>query len=133
MPEPRTLLAFDVGTARVGVAVGNTLTRTAQPLEIVPTPRIFEAVERLLREWQPQGFVVGMPAHADGRPTHGTAPARKFGNRLHGRYGLPVEFVDERYTSVEAHAQYGKMAAVDHHAAALILQQYLDEPPADRP
>ncbi|HEU4620996.1 MAG TPA: Holliday junction resolvase RuvX, partial [Burkholderiaceae bacterium] len=65
----------------------------------------------------------------DGTETHGTKPARKFANRLHGRYGKPVEFVDERYTSVEAEATYGKIGPSDHHAAALILRQYLDALP----
>lgn len=128
MPDPRTLLAFDVGTARIGIAVGNTLARLAQPLQVVEAARVFDTVARLIAEWQPAGFVVGLPLREDGSETQGTAPARKFANRLKGRYGLPVEFVDERYTSVDAQARYGKMAAVDHHAAALILQQYLDDP-----
>ena len=129
MPEaPRTLLGFDVGTRRIGIAVGNTLTCTAQALEIAEASRVFEVVDRLIANWAPAGFVVGLPTQADGADTQGTAPARKFANRLAGRYRLPVDFVDERYTSAEAHAQYGKMAAIDHHAAALILQQYLDEP-----
>lgn len=128
MTEPRTLLGFDVGTVRIGIAVGNTLARTAQPLQVADAARVFEAIERLIVEWQPDGFVVGLPQRDDGSETQGSAPARKFANRLRGRYGLPVEFVDERYTSVEAEARCGKMAAVDHQAAALILQQYLDEP-----
>lgn len=132
-PPIETLLAFDVGLRRIGVAVGNSFARLAQPLEVipaVPTVRAFARIRALIDEWQPQRFVVGLPRRADGTPTHGTAPARKFANRLHGRFGKPVEFVDESYTSVEAEATYGKIAPSDHHAAALILQQYFDDPPS---
>lgn len=132
MPDPslaaRTLLGFDVGTVRVGVAVGNTVAGSAQALQVIDAARAFEAIERLVAEWQPDAFVVGLPLHEDGSDTQGTAPARKFANRLKGRFGRPVVFVDERFTSTDAQARYGKMAPVDHHAAALILQQYLDEP-----
>jgi putative Holliday junction resolvase len=132
MPEAfvpaRTLLGFDVGTVRVGVAVGNTVSGTAQALQVIDAARAFEAIERLMAEWQPDAFVVGLPLHEDGSDTQGSAPARKFANRLKGRYGRPVAFVDERFTSTEAQSRYGKMAPIDHHAAALILQQYLDDP-----
>ncbi|CAN5263139.1 Holliday junction resolvase RuvX [soil metagenome] len=120
-----TLLGFDVGEQRTGIAVGNTLSRTAEPIEVAQAERIWEAVERLVALWQPDGFVVGLPTQADGSDTHGTAAARKFANRLRGRLGKPVMLVDERYSTVEAESRYGRIAA-DHHAAAVLLQQYLD-------
>lgn len=145
MSAPETLLAFDVGTRRVGVAVGNTLLRVATPLAVLPAAGALDRIAELIAEWTPQRLIVGLPAHADGTATHGTAPARTFARRLEARTRLPVAFVDERYTSVEAEREaretrrrpvqaaggYAKMPPVDDLAAALILQQYLDaHPPA---
>jgi putative holliday junction resolvase len=121
-----TLLGFDAGEKRVGIAVGNTITGTAQALETVTVAQIWPAVQQLIDEWQPDAFVVGLPLRDDGSETQGTAPARRFAGRLQGRFGKPVVFVDERYSSVEAEQHYGKMAVVDHHAAAIILQQHLN-------
>jgi putative Holliday junction resolvase len=122
----QTLLGFDAGERRIGIAIGNTLTGTARALETVPAAQVWPAVQRLIKEWQPDAFVVGLPLRDDGSETQGTAPARRFAGRLQGRFGKPVALVDERYTSVAAEERYGKMAPVDHHAAALILQQHLD-------
>jgi putative Holliday junction resolvase len=121
-----TLLGFDAGEKRIGIAIGNTLTGSARALETVAAAQVWPAVERLIREWQPDAFVVGLPLRDDGSETHGTAHARRFAGRLQGRFGKPVVMVDERYTSVAAEERYGKMAPVDHHAAAMILQQHLD-------
>jgi putative Holliday junction resolvase len=121
----RSFLAFDFGTRRVGVATGNSLTRTAQPLRTVAaigTAR-FDAIGALIEEWQPDALVIGVPAHPDGAPHDNTERARRFARQLHGRFRLPVHEVDERYTTTEAHA----LGAVDVDAAsaAIILEQFL--------
>ncbi|MCC7287443.1 MAG: Holliday junction resolvase RuvX [Burkholderiaceae bacterium] len=123
--SPRILLSFDFGTRRVGVASGNTVTRTASPLATlaVEGDARFDAIGRLLREWAPDALVVGVPRHPDGAPHDNTRRAQRFARQLAGRYGLPVHEVDERYTTTEAHS----MGAADADAAAavLILEQYL--------
>jgi putative Holliday junction resolvase len=135
MPEPRTpprpqsFLAFDYGTRRIGVAVGNSLLRRAQPLTTVAAAGDAwpAGVERLIGQWQPDALVVGIPLHPDGAPHANTRRAQRFARRLHGRYGLPVHEVDERYTSTEALASGA--ADVDAAAAALILEQFLRSAP----
>ena len=133
-----TLLAFDFGERRIGVAVGETATRIASPLTTLEgeasAPKL-EAVERLVREWQPVAFVVGRPKHADGSEHPVAALAAKFARRLAGRHRLPVFFVDETLTSAaaesalrESRAGPARRGDVDALAAALILQGYLDDP-----
>ncbi|MDO9314400.1 MAG: Holliday junction resolvase RuvX [Burkholderiaceae bacterium] len=121
----RTFLAFDFGLRRVGVASGNTLTRTAQPLRTVATTgeARFAAIARLVDEWQPDALVVGVPFHPDGAEHENTVRARRFARQLHGRHRLEVHEVDERYTTTEAHA--GGASDLDAASAALILEQYL--------
>lgn len=128
-----TLLAFDYGEKRIGVAVGNSLTRSARPLLIVPNRNReyrFEAVGKLIAEWKPNALVVGLPLHPDGTPHDMTQLAKRFGNQLNGRFNLPVTWVDERYSSVEAkagiRAGLGRADLLDAEAASIILQQYLD-------
>lgn len=128
-----TLLAFDYGEKRIGVAVGNLLTRTARALVIVRNlnrEHRFKAVGELIAEWKPDALVVGLPLHPDGAPHEMTQRAMRFGNQLNGRFNLPVSWVDERYSSVEARAGLrarGDAAdRVDAEAARVILQQYLD-------
>ena len=131
-----TLMAFDFGLKRVGVAVGETATRLAHPLETIATESNavrFEAIARLVAEWRPVGFVVGQPRHADGGEHEIARLAGKFGRRLEGRFGLPVAFVDETLTSAEAESQLREAGTrssgrgeVDTLAATLILQGYLD-------
>jgi putative Holliday junction resolvase len=119
----KTILAFDFGEKRIGVAVGNTITKTAEALKIIQEKNQdekFKAIEALIQEWQPQSLVVGLPAHPDGAEHEMTLKARRFGNQLHGRFQKEVVWVDERYTSVSV--QDGN----DALAAQLILQQYLD-------
>lgn len=102
-----TLLAFDYGEKRIGVAVGNLLTRTARALVIVRNlnrEHRFKAVGELIAEWKPDALVVGLPLHPDGAPHEMTQRAMRFGNQLNGRFNLPVSWVDERYSSVEARA-----------------------------
>ena len=119
----KTILAFDFGEKRIGVAVGNTITKTAEALKIIQEKNQdekFKAIEALIQEWQPQLLVVGLPTHPDGAEHEMTLKAKRFGNQLHGRFQKEVVWVDERYTSVSV--QDGN----DALAAQLILQQYLD-------
>lgn len=119
----KTILAFDFGEKWTGVAVGNTITKTAEALKIIQgknQDEKFKAIEALIQEWQPQLLVVGLPTHPDGAEHEMTQKAKRFGNQLHGRFQKEVVWVDERYTSVSV--QDGN----DALAAQLILQQYLD-------
>ncbi|MEF7614796.1 Holliday junction resolvase RuvX [Aquincola sp. MAHUQ-54] len=124
-PVSLSFLAFDFGTKRVGVAVGNTLLRAAQPLKTIAAEgdARFAAIEALLREWQPDALVVGVPLHPDGTPHDNTRRAQRFARQLHGRFRLPVHEVDERYSTTEALA--GGAADVDAASAAIILDQFL--------
>jgi putative Holliday junction resolvase len=151
LPNPRTILAFDYGARRIGVAVGNTITRTARPLRTVSeevVARRFGRIGELLEEWRPDALVVGRPVHPDGTPHEVTVAAERFARQLAGRFGLPVDLVDERYSTVEARARQADeatasggggraggaglgigsrqaLADVDAGAAAVILEQYL--------
>lgn len=129
---PETLLGFDFGVRRIGVALGNTLTGDARPLETLdalPVDRRFERIAALLRAWGPQRLVVGRPLDEDGAVTDTTRRSDRFANQLHGRFGLPVERVDERFSSREAQAIIasagGHPRDEDGVAAAVILSQYL--------
>jgi putative Holliday junction resolvase len=126
--SPQTLLAFDYGRKRTGVACGNTVSGTAQPLVTLHAEgdARFPLIDRLIREWQPQALVVGVPFYPDGAEHENTRQARRFARQLHGRFGLPVHEVDERYSSTEAQALGA--ADIDAAAAALLLQQYLAPP-----
>ena len=131
MPAARlqSLLSFDFGTRRVGVATGNTLLKSAQALTTIAAEGDvrFERIARLIDEWQPDALVVGIPVHPDGTPHDNTRRAQRFARQLHGRFRLPVHEVDERYTTTEALA--GGAADVDAASAALILEQYFREHP----
>jgi putative Holliday junction resolvase len=126
MPSRGTVLAFDFGLKRIGVAVGEPELRTAHPL---PAISGFPQIEKLLAEWQPTALVVGLPTSAQGEPHRMTRQAEDFARRLEKRFKLPVARVDERFTSVEAeHRLRGlKKKAIDSVAAQLILEQYFDE------
>ena len=117
--HPLSFLAFDFGTRRTGVASGNTLTRCAQPLRTLTgaSSARFEAIAALIAQWQPAALVVGVPFHPDGASHENTA------RQLHGRFGLTVHEVDERYTTTEAEA--GGARDVDAASAAIILEQFL--------
>ena len=123
--SPRCFLAFDFGTRRVGVAVGNSLLRRAQPLQTVAAQgeARFAAIDALVHEWQPAALVIGVPFHPDGAAHDNTLRARRFARQLHGRLRLPVNEVDERYSTTEALADGA--ADVDAASAALILDQFL--------
>ncbi|MGV7209504.1 Holliday junction resolvase RuvX [Oxalobacteraceae bacterium A2-2] len=107
--------------------MGNTLLRQAQPVQVisaVDNATRFAAIAALLDEWKPARLVVGLPLHPDGAEHEMTARCRRFANQLHGRFGLPVELVDERYSSAVIDARRGQR--IDDQAAAIILQQYFD-------
>jgi putative holliday junction resolvase len=130
MPDALTLMAFDYGTRRVGVAVGNSVTKAGQALKTIAAPSsdvLFQVIEKLLKEWQPDQLVVGRPVHPDGTPHEMTAKAVRFGNQLHGRFQLPVSWVDERYTSAVLEGDAKMHDNLDAHSAALILEQYFAE------
>ncbi|MFI0473046.1 Holliday junction resolvase RuvX [Halomonas sp. HMF6819] len=132
-PGQRLVLAFDYGTRRIGVAVGNELLKSARELEPL-TARDgipdWQRVEALLKEWQPDLLVVGLPLNMDDSESEMSRRARKFGNRLHGRFGKQVEMVDERGSTKEAksiardagHRGNYREESVDGIAAVLILE-----------
>lgn len=132
-----TLMGFDFGTKSIGVAVGQSITGTASPLSALKAqdgvPN-WPYVEALLKEWQPTLLVVGLPLNMDGTEQPLTQRAKKFGNRLHGRFGLPVQFQDERLTSTAARETlfaeggYRKLekGLVDSQAALIILEDFLN-------
>ncbi len=123
--HPLSFLAFDFGTRRVGVATGNSLTRTATPLATVAAEgeARMAAIAALIAEWQPSALVVGVPFHPDGAAHVNTARARRFGRQLQARFGLPVHEVDERYTTTDA--RRAGNVDLDAGAAAIILEQHL--------
>lgn len=139
MPErTATYLAFDYGSKQIGVAVGGRHSGLAQTLANVQVGRggpDWAHISRLIAEWRPDALVVGLPLNMDDSENAMTAAARKFGNRLQGRYNLPVHMVDERLTSVDAKnalVEAGvrftrRKARVDQLAAQAILQAFLNE------
>lgn len=134
-----TVLAFDFGTRRIGMAIGNTLTGSARELATIDEPRDaprWEAIANVIAEWQPQILVVGLPVHADGTPHAMTARVAAFAQRLRSTFALAVETADERHTTQSAQAEIadargGRTAreSRDAVAARLILQRWLDERP----
>jgi putative Holliday junction resolvase len=128
-------MAFDFGTRRIGVASGQEMLGTGQPVAMVPARDgipDWSKIESLLVEWQPDLIVVGLPLNMDDTENEMCARARKFGKRLHGRYHLPVEMVDERLTSFEAKGEVISAGGsrnfgchgVDDLAAVLILETW---------
>ena len=124
-PAFTTFIAFDFGTKRTGVAVGNRLLGTAQPQGsiVAQGDARFALIAARLKEWVPDAIVIGVPYHPDGAAHENTARAKKFGRQLHGRFGLQVFEVDERYSTTEAHSQGAKDA--DAASACIILEQFL--------
>ncbi|MFL9924610.1 Holliday junction resolvase RuvX [Herbaspirillum lusitanum] len=123
-----TVLAFDFGLKRIGVAVGNTGLKQAQPLQVIAAATNdakFAAIETLIKEWQPARCIVGLPLHPDGAEHEMSVRCRRFANQLHGRYGVTTVLVDERYSSAVIQHQRGER--IDDQAAAIILQQYFDD------
>jgi len=133
IPRDGTVLAFDYGEKKIGVALGNFITRQARALAIVPNVTVegrFAAVGALIQEWNPVQLVVGMPVNPEGGEQPSMRLARRFGNQLNGRYDLPVEWVDERYSSRMAAMAGAKRGELDAEAARIILQQYFDQLPS---
>lgn len=125
--EPVTVMAFDYGTRRVGVAVGNSVSKSGQPLKTIAAPNIgmlFQEIGGLIAQWEPKSLVVGLPSHPDGTAHEMTGKAKRFGNQLHGRVGLPVTWVDERYTSAVLEGNSQMRDNLDAHSAVLILEQF---------
>lgn len=137
MPETgnRRVMAFDFGTRRIGVATGQQMLGAGQPQAMIPARDgipDWEVIGQLLAEWQPDLVVVGLPLNMDDSENDMCARARKFGKRLHGRFHVPVEMVDERLTSFEAKGEvmasggsrdFGRHG-VDDRAAVLILETW---------
>jgi putative Holliday junction resolvase len=147
MPEPAeprgVLLAFDFGLKRIGVAVGQTTTRTANPLAVVASSSgtDWQRISELVEEWRPRGAVVGLPLDAEGQDTEMSRAARRFGAELEKRYSIAVYFADERLTSRQAESQFAAMRArgelrrksaarLDAMAAKIILENWLQSLPA---
>ncbi|CAL62857.1 Holliday junction resolvase RuvX [Herminiimonas sp. NPDC097707] len=123
-----TVLGFDFGLKRIGVAVGNTLLKQAQPLTIISAATNdakFAAIAELVTQWQPALCIVGLPRHPDGAEHEMTVRCRRFANQLHGRFDVATVLVDERYSSAVISHQRGDL--IDDQAAAIILQQYFDD------
>lgn len=138
MTAARTILGFDFGMKNIGIAVGQELTSTANPLTAIKARDgipDWEQIRKLLDEWKPALLVVGLPLNMDGTEQEMTAAARRFGNRLHGRFNLPVEWQDERLSTYEALDQMGirskmdsrQRSDVDQLSAQLILQSWLNQ------
>lgn len=132
-------IGFDFGLGWIGVAVGQRITTTATALDSLRVrdgiPN-WDDIDRLIKDWQPAGFVVGMPYNMDGSENEILVRANKFRKRLHGRYGLPAIGVDERLSSREARQQLGRegsslhkarQANVDSLSAKLILETFLQQ------
>lgn len=127
-PAVELILGFDFGIKRIGIAMGNTLTGHAQPLAVVKAldnAARFQQIGDLIAQWKPARLVVGEPLHPDGAEHEMTLRCRRFANQLHGRFSLPVELVDERYSSAVIQSKRGEI--IDAQAAAIILQQYFDD------
>jgi putative Holliday junction resolvase len=126
--DPASLLCFDYGEKRIGVAVGQSLTGTATPLEIVAVRRgrpDWERIDALVDEWRPDAVVVGNPLNMDGTRQPVTDSADRFARRLEGRFGLPVFRADERLSTVEAKNLLRRTRNLDAVSAQLILETWL--------
>ncbi len=134
----RSLMGFDFGTRSIGIATGQEITGTASPLTSIKANDgipDWDQIEKILKEWQPDLLIVGLPLNMDGTEQEMTQRAKKFGQRLHGRFGFQVEFKDERLTTTDAKARLferggyralGK-SKVDAVSAQLILESWMEE------
>lgn len=124
------VMGFDFGLKRIGVAVGQTLTASASPhTTLISRDGVpdWDGISKLINEWQPKALIVGLPLRLDGREQPFTQKARKFGQRLHGRYQKPVFFVEEQLSSYEAEQRTLTTKQLrDAHAAQIILQNWLE-------
>lgn len=134
MPDKtvNVVIGFDFGLKRIGVAVGQTITQTASPVDIVNSRDgrpDWDRITQLFETWQPDAIVVGLPMRLDGSEQALTQPARKFGQRLSGRYQRPVHYIEEQLSSIEAENRDIKRQHIDDHAAQIILQNWLQALP----
>lgn len=144
--KQRTLLGFDFGTKRIGIAIGQEVTGTARPLTTLSAVKHkpdWDSISKIITEWQPDLLVVGLPLHMDGSEQEMTQAARRFSNQLNGRYQLPVALMDERLSSDEAESILNEQSAagsavmrgsvfpdkaqVDMISAQLILQSWMEQ------
>ena len=124
------VLGFDYGTKRIGVAVGNSLTGSAQALDVIQNinpNQTHQKIQDLINEWQPSCLVVGLPLHPDGAEHAMTKRSRSFGQQLAKQFGRPIHFVDERYSSVLLEQDPQHQGSVDSHAAGLLIEQFFRE------
>jgi len=127
----QTILAVDFGTKKIGLALGNSLLRVAQPLKTIAhrsNDSTFQEIQQFIQAWEITLLVVGLPRHPDGTAHAMTHRCTRFGNQLHGRFQLPVVWIDERYTSATAHDPRGD---IDAQAAVMILEQYFASTPSE--
>jgi putative Holliday junction resolvase len=133
-----TVLSFDFGEQRIGVAVGEHLLATANPLTTIDNESNevrFQQITLMIKEWQPKLLVVGLPLNTDGSEHAMTQLCKKFARRLNGRFNLPVMLIDERYSSMEASDRLNESgirgqaqkSMLDQVAAQTILQSYFDQ------
>jgi len=132
------IIGFDFGQKRIGVAIGNNISKSAQALitiESASSNQKFEAIQKIMDEWQPVSIVVGVPFNVDGSEHKVTNLCKKFAKQLEQKYALPIHLIDERYTSIEAGYEIQnkkidpkkKKLLIDQIAAKIILQSYLDQ------
>lgn len=124
------VMGFDFGLRRIGVAVGQTITQTATPETIVNSKDgkpDWAHITRLFEKWKPVAIVVGLPMRLDGSEQALTQPARKFGQRLSGRYQRPIFYMEEQLSSIAAEHRQLKQTHIDDHAAQIILENWLEE------
>ena len=140
-PKTRSLLAFDFGLKRIGIAVGQEITGTAQALKTVKNSHQgpdWEQIANLISEWKPDALIIGIPCHLDGVESEMTTAARRFARQLNGRFHLPVFEMDERLSSREAENEIIRQRAsglkkktakedIDKMAAQIILQSWLQQ------
>jgi len=132
------IIGFDFGQKRIGVAIGNNISKSAQALitiESASSNQKFEAIQKIMDEWQPVSIVVGVPFNVDGSEHKVTNLCKKFAKQLEQKYALPIYLIDERYTSIEASYEIQdkkidlkkRKLLIDQIAAKIILQSYLDQ------
>lgn len=134
----RTIIAFDFGTLSIGIAIGQEITATARPLTAIKAkdgkPNWLD-IEKIIQEWQPELAIVGLPLNMDGTEQPISNQARKFANRLHGRFGIQVTLHDERLTTIEARAQLFNQGGyralnkskIDSISAVIILESWFEQ------
>ena len=121
------VMAFDFGLSKIGIAVGQAITKTATPIAILKaTDGIpdWSEIERLINDWQPGLFVIGLPLNMDASSSKMSHLAEKFGRKLNGRFHIPFKMMDERLTSFEAKQGQPSNEPIDHVAAKLILESF---------